>query len=104
MPPLTTDCHYCKEELGNYCVKDQHHLYSVFKGYTRKCNLQAKYTFVPFYKFNESKYDNRLFTPKLARKIRVTVLAKTDENYISIVLGYNKALDMFRFFHPLFFR
>ena len=29
------------------------------------------------------------------------VLAKTDENYISIDMGYVKALDMFRFFHAL---
>ena len=29
------------------------------------------------------------------------MLAKTDENYKSIDLDYAKALDMFRFFHPL---
>ena len=33
--------------------------------------------------------------------IRLKVLTKTDENYISIDMGYAKALDMFRVFHPL---
>ena len=33
--------------------------------------------------------------------IRLKVLTKTDENYISIDMGYAKALVMFRFFHPL---
>ena len=34
-------------------------------------------------------------------KIRVKVLCKLDENYISIDLGNTKALDIFMFFHPL---
>ena len=46
-------------------------------------------------------YDNHLFITKLAKKIRFKVLTKTDENYFSIDIGYAKALDMFRFFHPL---
>ena len=29
------------------------------------------------------------------------VLTKTDENYVCIDMGHDKALDMFRFFHPL---
>ena len=41
------------------------------------------------------------FITKLAKKIRLKVITKTDENYISIDMGYAKALDMFRFFHPL---
>ena len=63
------------------------------------------------YAYNSSNYDNHLFITKLAKKmaekhhgqspIRLKVLTKTDENYISIDMGYAKALDMFRFFHPL---
>ena len=53
------------------------------------------------YANNSSNYDNHLFITKLAKKIRLKVLTKTDENYISIDMGYAKALDMFRFFHPL---
>ena len=53
------------------------------------------------YAFNSSNYDNHLFTTKLAKKVRLKVLTKTDENYISIDMGYAKALDIFRFFHPL---
>ena len=45
--------------------------------------------------------DNHLFITKLSKKIRLKVLTKTDENYISIDMGYAKALDMIRFFHPL---
>ena len=33
--------------------------------------------------------------------IRLKLLSKTDESYISIDMGNAKALDMFRFFHPL---
>ena len=53
------------------------------------------------YAFNSSNYDNHLFITRLAKKIRLKVLTKTDENYISIDMGYAKSLDMFRFFHPL---
>ena len=42
-----------------------------------------------------------LFITKLAKNIRLKVLTKSDENYISIDMGYAKALDMFRFFHSL---
>ena len=72
--PLTTECFYCRENLG---------------------------TFVPIYIFHSTNFDNHLFITKLAKKIRLKVLIKTDENYISIDMGYANALDMFRFFHPL---
>ena len=67
----------------------------------KKCNLQAKNTFVPIYAFNSTNYDNRLFITKLAKKIRLKVLTKTDENYICNDMDYAKVLDMFRFFNPL---
>ena len=44
---------------------------------------------------------NDLFFPKLAKKSKRKVFAKTDEDYISVDLGYSKALHMFRSFHPL---
>ena len=53
------------------------------------------------YAFNSTNYDNHIFKTKLSKKIRLKVLTKTDENYFSIDMGYAKALDMFRFFHPL---
>ena len=98
--------------MGEDIVRDHNHLNGKFRGYAHnKCNLQAKNTFVPIYAFNSSSYDNHLFITKLAKKmgekhhgkgpIRLKVLTKTDENYISIDMGYSKALDMFRFFHPL---
>ena len=92
----------CRENLGNDIVRDHDHLNEKFRGFAHKnCNLQAKNTFVPIYAFNSTNYDNHLFINKLAKKIRLKVLTKTDENYISIHMGYAKALDMFRFFHPL---
>ena len=100
--PLTTECFYCRENLGNDIVRDHDHLIVKFRGYAHnKCNLQAKNNFVPIYAFNSSNYDNHLFITKLAKKIRLKVLTKIDENYISIDMGYAKALDMFMFFHPL---
>ena len=35
------------------------------------------------------------------RRLDLKVLTKTDESYICIDMGPAKALDMFRFFHPL---
>ena len=102
--PLTTTtaCYYCNENLGEDIVRDHDHLNGKFRGYAHnKCNLQAKNNFVPMYAFNSSNYDNHLFITKLTKKVRLKVLTKTDENYISIDMGYAKALDMFRFFHPL---
>ena len=112
----TTSCYYCNENLGEDpetvfkdIVRDHDHLNGKFRGYAHnKCKLQAKNTsaksfhgFVPMYAFISSNYDNHLFITKLAKKVRLKVLTKTDENYISIDMGYAKALDMFRFFHPL---
>ena len=82
------------------------------RGYAHNnCNLQAKNTFAVMYAYNSSNYDNQLFITKLAKKmgekhhgqspIRLKVFTNTDENYISIDMGYAKALDMFRFFHSL---
>ena len=100
--PLTTECFYCREYLDNDIVGDHDRLNGNFRGYVHnKCNLQAKNTFVPIYAFNSTNYDNHLFITKLAKKIRLKVLTKTDENYFSTDMGYAKALDMFRFFHPL---
>ena len=99
---LYSRCYYCNENLGEDVVRDHDHLKGKFRGYAHnKCNLQAKNTFLSIYAFNSSNYDNHLFITKLAKKIRLKVLTKTDENYISIDMGYAKALDMFRFFHPL---
>ena len=88
--------------MGNDIVRDHDRLNGMFRGCVHnKCNLQAKNTFVPIYAFNSTNYDNDLFITKLAKKIRLKVLTKTDENYISIDMGYAKALDMIRFLHPL---
>ena len=88
--------------MGNDIVGDHDHLIGKFRGYAHnKRNLQAKNTFVPIYAFNSTNNDNHLFITKPAKKIRLKVLTKTDENYISIDMGYATALDMFRFFHPL---
>ena len=110
--PLYSRCYYCNENMGEDIVRDHDHLNGKFRGYAHnKCNLQAKNTFLPMYAYNSSNYDNHLFITKLAEKmgekhhgqspIRLKVLTKSDENYISIDMGYAKALDMFRFFHPL---
>ena len=88
--------------MGNEVVRDHDHLNGKFRGYAHnKYNLQAMINFVRIYAFNSTNYDNHLFITKLAKKIRLKVLTKTDENYISIDMGYAKALDMFRLFHPL---
>ena len=90
--PLTTECFYCRENLGKDIVRDHDHLNGKFRGYAHnKCHLQAKNTFVPIYAFNSTNYDNHLFITKLAKKIRLKVLTTTDETYFSIDIGYAKA-------------
>ena len=92
---LYSRCYYCNGNLGEDVVRDHYYLNGKFRGYAHnKCNLQAKNNFVPMYAFNSSNYDNHQFITKLAMKIRLKVLTKTDENYISIDMGYAKALDM----------
>ena len=59
--PLTTECSYCRESLGNDIVRDHDHPNCKFRDYAHnKCNLQAKNTFVPIYAFNSTNYDNHL--------------------------------------------
>ena len=100
--PLYTNCYYCNEYMREDIFRDYDHLNGKFRGYAyNKCNLQAKNNFVPIYAFNSTNYDNHLFITKLAQKIRLKVLTKSDENYICINMGHSKAFDMFRCFHPL---
>ena len=45
-----------------------------------------------------------IYISKLAKKISVKVLAKTNEKFLNIDnigIGYIRALNMFRFLHPL---
>ena len=77
--------------MGEDIVRDHDNLNGKFRGYTHnKCNLQAKNNFVPIYAFNSTNFDNHLLITELAKKIRLKVITKTDENYISIDLGYAK--------------
>ena len=107
--PLYSRFYYCIQEMGEDpqsgftdIVRDQDHLNDKFRGYAHnKCNLQAKNNFVQLFAYNSNNYDNHLFISKLAKKIRLKVLNKTDENYICVDMGHAKAVDMFRFFHPL---
>ena len=90
--PLTNVCYYCKDYMDGDIVRNHDHLKSKFRGYAHnKCNLQAKKNVVPIYAFNSTNYDNYLFITKLAKKIRLKVLTKTDENYICINMGHAKA-------------
>ena len=88
--------------MGKVIVRDHDQLNGKFRGYAHnKCKLHAKNNFAPIYAFNSTNYENHLFITKLAKKIRLKILTKADENYICIDKGYAKALDMFRFFNPL---
>ena len=77
--PLTNMCLYCKDYMDADIVRDHDHLNGKFRGYAHnKCNLQAKNNFIPKYAFNSTNYDNYLYITKLAKKIRLKVLTKTD--------------------------
>ena len=96
------DCYYCNEQMVNDSVRDHDHLNFKFKAYAHNnCKLQAKNIFVPIYAFYSTNYDNLFLITKLAKRIRIKVLPKSDENYNCIDMGQTKAIDMFKFFHPL---
>ena len=77
--PFTTECFYCRENLGNDIDRNCDHLNGKFRGYAyNKCNLQAKNKFALIYAFNSTNYDNHLFITKLAKKIRLKISTKTD--------------------------
>ena len=59
---------------------------------TTNVTSKLKNTFVPIYAFKSTNYYNHLFITKLAKTIRHKVLTKTDENYISIDIGYAKSI------------
>ena len=100
--PLTNMCYHCRDYMDGDIVRDHDHLNEKFRVYAHnKCMLQAKINFEPIYTFNSTNYDNHLFITKLAKKIGLKVLNKTDDNLICIDMGHAKTLDMFRFFHPL---
>ena len=89
--PLYTNCYYCNDELGNDFVRDHDDLNGKIRGYAHnKGNLQAKSNFVPIYVFNSTNYDNHLFIIVLAKKVRLKILTKTDENHICIDIGHAK--------------
>ena len=103
-------CYYCKNYIDGDIVRDHDHLNGKPRGYAHnKCNPQAKNprsgvsanNFVPMCAFNSTNYDSHLFITKLAKKVKLNVLTKTDESYICIAKGHAKALDMFRFFHSV---
>ena len=82
---LFANCYYCKEELGEDCVKDHDHLNVVFRSYVHnRCKLPAKNTIKPLYSLNSINYDNHLII-KLSKKIIVQGLTKTDENIFILV-------------------
>ena len=98
---LFTNCYYCKEELGEDCVKDHDHLNVAFRSYFHnRCNLPAKSTIKPLYALNSFNYDNHSIT-KLSKKIILHGLAKTDANSFNFGLVYAKALVITGLFHPL---
>ena len=100
--PLYSNCYYCNEYMDYDIVRDHDRLNAKFRGDAQnKCNLQAKNNFVPIYAYNSTNYDNHLFITKLPKNIRMKVLTKTDEIFICIDMEHAKALDVFRFFHPL---
>ena len=86
------ECDYCNEYMGEDIARNHDHLNGKFRGYAlNEYKFQDKNAFVPIYAFNSTNYDNHLFITKLAEKIRLKVLTKTDEIYICIDMGYAKA-------------
>ena len=110
-----TTCWLCEKEFKpkdvkeSPVVKDLCHLSGKFRGLAHNnCNLNARkaYTsFVPKLFHNFSGYDCHLIFEKLVnmateKNIKINendIIAKSSENYISVIIGCLKFLDTYRF-------
>ena len=99
-------CWFCEQEiLDDTKVRDHCHLTGKYRGPAHyNCNINVKQkqsNFIPILFHNFSNYDCHLFFKTLIDKkpdnINLTVIPKTNEEYISVSYGCIRFLDSYRF-------
>ena len=99
-------CYFCeKGKIVDDKVRDHCHLTGKYRGPAHyNCNINVKHkqsNFIPILFHNFSNYDCHLFFKTLIDKkpdnIKLNVIPKTNEEYISVTYGCLRFIDSFRF-------
>ena len=98
-------CWFCEKEILKDKVRDHCHLTGKYRGPAHhQCNINVKdkqRNFIPIIFHNFSKYDCHLFFKTLIDEkpdyINLSVIPKTNEEYISVTYGCLRFIDSYRF-------
>ena len=98
-------CRVCEKNIESDKVRDHCHLTGKYRGPAHNfCNINVKQkdsNFVPFAFHNFSNYDCHMFFKRLVDlkkdKLKLKIVHKTDEEYISIIYGCIRFIDSYRF-------
>ena len=98
-------CRFCEKEILSDKIRDHFLLTGKYRGPAHNvCNInvtQKQINFIPFIFHNFSNYDCHMFFKKLVDKkndkVKFDIIAKTNEEYISVTYGCIRFIDSYRF-------
>ena len=98
-------CRFCERDIESEKVRDHCHLTDGFRGPAHsKCNFnvtQDQSNFIPFIFHNFIHYGCHMFFKKLVDKkndkVKIDIIPKTTEEYISVTFGCFRFIDSCRF-------
>ena len=98
-------CRFCEKNFESDKVRDHCHLTGKCRGPAHIfCNInvtQKQSNFIPFIFHSFSNYDSNIFFQKLVDekndKVKVKIIPKTNDKYISVIYGCVRFIDSYRF-------
>ena len=98
-------CRFCEKEIISDKARDHCHLTGKNRGPAHnicKINVtQQQSSFTPFMFPNSSNYDCHMFFKRLVDlknfEVKLKIIPKTNEEYISVTYGYIRFIDTYRF-------
>ena len=98
-------CRFCEKNIEADKVRDHCHLTGKCRGLSHNvCNIKLKQkdsNFIPFAFHNFSNYDCHMFFKRLVdlknHKVKIQIIPKTNEEYISVNFGCIRLIDIYRF-------
>ena len=98
-------CRFCENEIISDKVRDHCHLTGKYRGPAHsKCNIngtQKQNNFIPFLIHNFSNYDCHMLFRNLVdeknHKVKLDIIPKTNEEYISVTYGCIRFIYSYRF-------
>ena len=99
------NCRFCEKKIITNKARDHCHLTGNYRGPAHSiCNInvtQKQSNFIPFIFHNFSNYDCHMFFKKLVDKkndkVKLDIIPKTNEEYISVTNGCIRFIDSYRF-------